>query len=120
MSQLEQNSTSLDEVLAMVNALPDAGGGGTVETCTITYYADTPMSGQTTIYYTDGSGQAKTESVSRLGSVTFNPVKNSIVAIENYGDMSGVATGGANNVTLLCGLGVAAVVFVSGDAEMYC
>ena len=38
MSKLEQNSTSLDEVLAMVNALPDAGGGGggaSVETCTV-------------------------------------------------------------------------------------
>ena len=28
MSKLEQNTTSLDEVLAMVNALPDAGNGG--------------------------------------------------------------------------------------------
>ena len=31
MSKLEQNTTSLDEVLAMVNALPDAGGGGLSE-----------------------------------------------------------------------------------------
>ena len=39
MSKLEQNTTSLDEVLAMVNALPDVGGGGggaSVETCTVT------------------------------------------------------------------------------------
>lgn len=37
MSKLEQNTTALDEVLAMVNALPDAGsGGGGVETCTVT------------------------------------------------------------------------------------
>jgi hypothetical protein len=39
MSKLEQNTTSLDEVLAMVNALPDAGGGGgggaSAETCTV-------------------------------------------------------------------------------------
>lgn len=37
MSKLEQNSTSLDEVLAMVNALPNAGSGGgaSVETCTL-------------------------------------------------------------------------------------
>lgn len=40
MSQLEQNTTSLDEVLAMVNALPNAGGGGgggaSMETGTLT------------------------------------------------------------------------------------
>lgn len=37
MSKLEQNTTSLDEVLAMVNALPDAGGGGggSVDTCSL-------------------------------------------------------------------------------------
>lgn len=40
MSKLEQNTISLDEVLAMVNALPDAGGGGsatwTIGTFTVT------------------------------------------------------------------------------------
>lgn len=42
MSKLEQNTTSLDEVLAMVNALPDAAGGSggsaawTIGTFTVT------------------------------------------------------------------------------------
>ena len=46
MSKLEQNTTSLDEVLAMVNALPNAGGGGaSVETCTIVITNDITSKG---------------------------------------------------------------------------
>ena len=97
-----------------------AGGGGAPETCTITYYADNPITGQTTIYYTDGSGEPKTEVVSMSDSVTFTPVKNSIVAIAGYGDIGGVGSGHANNVTLVGIYGGMAAVFVSGDAEMYC
>lgn len=37
MSQLNNNTTALQEILATVNALPEAGGsGGSVETCTVT------------------------------------------------------------------------------------
>lgn len=36
MAKITDNTTSLEEVLAAVNALPDAGGGGgSVETCTV-------------------------------------------------------------------------------------
>lgn len=36
MSQLTQNAADLDALIAKANALPDAGSGGTVETCTVT------------------------------------------------------------------------------------
>ena len=37
MSQLNNNTAALQEILATVNALPEAGGsGGSVETCTMT------------------------------------------------------------------------------------
>ena len=37
MSQLTTNTASLQEILATVNALPEAGSGGTaIETCTVT------------------------------------------------------------------------------------
>lgn len=37
MSQLTTNTTSIDECIALANALPDAGsgGGGSVETCSV-------------------------------------------------------------------------------------
>lgn len=35
MLQLLQNTEGLDLLIAMVNALPDAGGSGPVETCTL-------------------------------------------------------------------------------------
>lgn len=39
MSQLTQNTTDLDALIAKANALPDAGsGGGTLETCTVRPY----------------------------------------------------------------------------------
>lgn len=57
MSKLEQNTTSLDEVLAMVNALPDAGGGGGGGTCTVT--VDDGSRWVTRIIYQDALGSCK-------------------------------------------------------------
>lgn len=93
MSKLEQNTTSLDEVLAMVNALPDAGGGGgggAVETCTVTAFVSSSATATNTgnpaqdAFFTafeDGAINAKYLSD---GSTTFgNVVKNSAMYFEH-------------------------------------
>lgn len=40
MSQLSKNTTDLDALIDKANALPDAGTGGAVETCTVTISAE--------------------------------------------------------------------------------
>ena len=98
MSKLEQNTTSLDEVLAMVNALPDAGGGS-VGTCTVTVTASD--GNITNLCYTSANGgQIETVYIDPVGSKTktlSNVVCGSFVAVIpsvlNFSDMySGVGT----------------------------
>lgn len=61
MSQLTQNTTDLDALIAKANALPDAGsgggsGGGAVETCTVEITADNgKILNYMAITYTDGN-----------------------------------------------------------------
>lgn len=83
MSKLEQNTTALDEVLAMVNALPDAGsGGGGVETCSLTY-SDEGL-GVYGVYmsYVDGAYVPQVVGYPGMEETTYhNVVKNSIFAV---------------------------------------
>lgn len=55
MSNLTNNTTSLQEILETVNALPEAGGGGAVETCTVKCDSYT----MATVCYTDAQGMAQ-------------------------------------------------------------
>lgn len=82
MSQLEQNTTSLDEVLAMVNALPDAGGGGGGGTCTVTV-VDGRMQ-VTRIIYQDALGSCKFVDTDPMtpASGAYTCVSGSIMIIE--------------------------------------
>ncbi|MBP3311843.1 MAG: hypothetical protein J6L72_06365, partial [Butyricicoccus sp.] len=51
MSKLETNTTSLQEILATVNALPEAGSG--VKTCIVTIYGDQDILYDTYLSYTE-------------------------------------------------------------------
>lgn len=92
MSKLEQNTTALDEVLAMVNALPDAGGGGgSVDTCSLRIAANasqakvacTTLSGGV-ITHTEVSPTTSSYTISDVicGSMVFIGTKSS------YGNQS--------------------------------
>ena len=69
MSQLTQNTTDLDALIAKANALPDAGGGGSVETCTVTISGTSAVIGCTVFKNNEISTAYNTGS-----SVTFENV----------------------------------------------
>lgn len=73
MSQLTQNTTDLDALIAKAQALPDAGsGGGTaVETCTLHIYVDYFVSVTCTVY------DPETNTISLL--ITGNTSVNNVI-----------------------------------------
>lgn len=109
MSKLEQNSTSLDEVLAMVNALPDAGGGGgggaSVETCTVTVTSTQGMYSAGYTEYSDGTLDAKSPSVWNAMSLNMeNVVVGSMVSVTVYSTTTlNIVT---NNATMISNVSV--------------
>lgn len=111
-TRLQTNNTNLQELINKANALPDAGsggsGGGSVEMCTLTIYADSPMMGNEEIWYSDGSSTPKDIIFPEFGdSTTVNVVKNSII----FADVLLNVSGNMSRVT-----GSPYVYFISGDA----
>lgn len=84
MSKLEQNTTSLDEVLAMVNALPDAGSGGgggaSVETCNVYFEFESTPVAMSYMTYVNGAYVPVAEENPVIGTRE-NVVVNSLVSI---------------------------------------
>lgn len=66
-NDLTQNNTDLQAILATVNALPEAGGGGggAVETCTVEIVAEVPAM-STNLTYLDAGGSFTQKSVSEM------------------------------------------------------
>lgn len=93
MSQLSTNTTGLQAILAQVNALPDAGGGGgdaSVETCTVSLFDGT---GLYAVAYTtvDANGNVAAASVIPSGkAATITCLCGSVVAISHYRANSGL------------------------------
>lgn len=117
MSQLEQNTTSLDEVLAMVNALPDAGGGGapSLETCSFTFYSENPVQRAIQIYYLDGSMNHAYAGVSAFGNATLTVLKNSILVVHGYGGLNGFD----GDCEILGDYQASVSIYVTGDCSVY-
>lgn len=101
-TQLQTNNTALDGYIARINAakevaagLPEAGGGGSVETCTVTITNDMLSPETPTFYYTDASTLTVKSISTSDGSIAVP--KNSIIAISNWSSMCS-ATGSANQL----------------------
>lgn len=88
MTKLNQNTASLQEILAAINNLPDAGsgGGGAVDTCTVTVstnvnaavvYSTTDGDGLLTTAYTNNYEWENTLTVA-CGSYLYVPINSSI------------------------------------------
>lgn len=80
-TQIEKNTTDLQAILDAVNALPDAGGGGGIETATVTIGAGVYSS--IIICYVDSSGNAATVTTGETGNqngLTLTVMKKSLIA----------------------------------------
>lgn len=122
MSKLEQNTTSLDEVLAMVNALPDAGGdggGGAVETCTVTIdygVSRSNIGAYFALEYDESTGQVFMETCA-----IWRPVNPLTISNVVCGSTISLVHSGMNNPTsFACGGGVELISSnASTTAEFY-
>ena len=99
MSQLTQNTADLDALIAKANALPDAGsgGGGAVETCTVTVtftgvVAGYGSAGLATIEFSQVASGALTHRTNGISQdtiiITDVPI-GTILIIKTNDDMSG-------------------------------
>lgn len=123
-TQLQTNNTALDGYIARINTakevaagLPDAGGGsgggGSVETCTLTIFGDAPVGLESKLWYTDGSSAVKSIALPNFGdSISVTVSKNSIV----MSTRGGVA--GTNATKIIPDTSAIAVFFISGDANI--
>ena len=83
-TELQQNNTELQSILAAVNALPDAGGGGSVETCTVELLADSPAS-SSNVYYSSANmvaGMGTMGAMDWMGGKTFTVAKGTILVVQ--------------------------------------
>lgn len=112
---LTSNTTSLQDILAAVNALPEAGSGGgsSMETCTVTFSARSMMSedGTEICYYLAGSMQTQSVDWSTLPTITV--IKGSIITIYGWSSDSKMT-----DATLLHYYMGTAVVKITGNATL--
>ena len=68
-TELQSNNVDLQSILATINALPEAGGGGgvSVETCNVTFSLSIDMPDlESTIAYTDSQGNGVIKTLSEF------------------------------------------------------
>ena len=88
--QLQTNNADLQSLIDRVNAakdiaasLPEAGGGGSLETCTVSLGMDGPTANDSLVYYTNENQELATETFK--SSITIKCLKNSIISTNNGG-----------------------------------
>ena len=106
MSQLERNTTTMQTILATVNALPEAGGGGGgAETCTVTVKCSGVASYRPYYisYMTDEDVPAKVITNNSSTSVTLqNVLCGSVVTVSFYSSLgSPTFLGNTTNAELM-------------------
>jgi hypothetical protein len=118
-TQLQTNNTNLQSFIDRINAakdtaasLPEAGGGGSLETCTVSLRIDGPTMGDTLVYYTNENQELATETFK--SSITIKCLKNSIISTSNGG--VGVNTSGSLEVLYRRGECLVLHVFGDGNA----
>lgn len=112
-SPLKTNTETIQSLLNTINSLPNAGGGGSVETCTLEILANTPIA-DGTIYWTDGTSTMRQMNYSAMSvlmeGLTLECAKNSLVYAPNMlGNMAGASFAGCNRIDYNC-------LFISDNA----
>lgn len=123
LERIQANNAELREAIEMAESLPNAGsgGGGSIETCTLTVESgilqeDVSMNGyDPLIIYTDGSSNIVTDVLPlatelRVGTANYTVAKNTIVYFA-YG--IGVLEGDCTILDFY-------IMHINGDSSMYC
>jgi hypothetical protein len=116
-TRLQTNNTNLQALIDKANSLPDAGGsggGGSIETCTLTLRGACPLNGDETVHYINSSLTAQSADFpDMMATNTLTVVKNSFVFF--VGSLTLGASGGITRITTISGR----LYFISGDATLY-
>ena len=121
---LEQNTATMEAILAAVNNLPSGGGGGSgsgsVETCTVHIIAVADYTSIGYIYYTNADGQLTTVECSMYQTYDFTvEVPKGIIFFKDFfaaGSMAYITTGG--DVSTIGGYSNAYAFMVTGDGSI--
>lgn len=121
-NDLTQNNTDLQAILAMANALPEAGsgGGGAVETCSIAIINNNNYGDLVKICYTAIINGVITSECVEGSNVTINNVLcGSLLVVDKYTLMMGPGgkTTVTENATLLYSSGVVLVYALPSSNE---
>lgn len=118
-TQLQTNNADLQSLIDRINAakdtaasLPEAGGGDSLETCTVSLGIEGPTMTDSLVYYINENQELATEIF--RSSITIKCLKNSIISTNNGG--MGVETSGSLEV--LYRLGTCLVLHVFGDGNV--
>ena len=111
MNKLNQNTSTLEEILDAVNNLPEAGGGGggSVETCLVTVTEKMAFE-YPTCFYTNTDFQMESR---QMSACSFSVPKNTIMAMTLYATQH-EHSGGCEQIFYYAGN---AAFYITGDCS---
>lgn len=120
-TQLQTNNTDLQSLIDRVNAakdiaasLPEAGGGGSLETCTVSLETDGPTIEDILVHYINENQELATETLTFKSSITIKCLKNSIISTNN----GGMEVNTSGSLEVLYRRGNCLVLHVFGDGNV--
>lgn len=123
-TELQQNNLDLQGLIDIANELPAAGGGGSVETCSVIFTNRDGVEG-----FDYGVGRVRYTTINEEGNIeyiedgnfvsSFNPIKNSIIFCDNYGnDWLPINQTGNNFEILYNDITNNCIIVITGDCRI--
>lgn len=118
-TKIEQNTTDLQAILDAVNALPEAGsggssGGGSIETCDCEFACDAPSMDDATVYYVNGNMEVSTKSFAVMDGTRITVAKNTIVTVVPWTSMCSTS----GNCSKLMSSAIGGSFIINGDTTI--